>query len=139
MVSLLQEWVDHMKQAHMEYHEGYRVCRHCGVKVGARAIRKGNHLSNGYLNTLMVSHLRLHDPKPPSVYRRKCFLCNGLELKPGAVRDRMRNNRSWSMSYKIRFGWYRPSKTFFWYDTIYNMSVIPSAYVSQPSSGMTMI
>ncbi len=64
----------------MEYCEGYRICRHCGFKVGARAITEGIKYSIGALNNKMIGHLRSHDPEPKSKFKRICLLCHGEEL-----------------------------------------------------------
>ncbi len=63
-VSLFKEWIDHMKQFHMEYCEGYRICRHCGQCIGLKALNQGKHLTNSVLNYKMTAHLITHDPNP---------------------------------------------------------------------------
>ncbi len=64
LLSVWQEWDDHMKQYHMVYCEGYRICKHCAANIGGKALSEGRHLSHSILNCKMVAHLHTHDPKP---------------------------------------------------------------------------
>ncbi len=73
----------------MEYHEGYRICKHCNAKIGIKPIKRKRPLTDSNLNAMMASHLRtMHGPAPQmSTFIRKCVLCNGMELRHGKVND----------------------------------------------------